>query len=164
MLIERASNSQMMRHYSNILSRNPLKRFDEVFKAMDMFDRPFAFNLGRHFRETPVVDMKENENSYLIEAELPGYKKDDIKISVNEDNILEIQSEKKETSVEKDHANDFEWIVKERMQENFIRSFRFPHQVQAEKIDAVFKDGILTLNIPKTEKSKKNIFKIDVKE
>ena len=130
---------------------------------MDVFDRPMALAFGRNFRGGPIVDMKEDHEKYMIEAELPGYKKEDINIHFDA-NRLELESSKSESKHEKKAQEGFSWIINERSHENFSRIFQFEDRVLADKIDASFKDGVLTITVPKAEPEKKNIMKIDVKE
>jgi HSP20 family protein len=97
----------------------------------------------------PSVDVAENENAYEVKAEIPGMKKEDIKVNL-EDDVLTIQGEKKE-EIEKKEKNV---QISERVYGRFQRSFRLPKRTRTEAIKATYKDGILTLEIPKAEESK----------
>jgi HSP20 family protein len=95
------------------------------------------------------VDITENENSYVVKAELAGLSKDDVKITMKED-VLTIRGEKKsETKSENENVH-----LLERRYGRFVRAFRLPSSVNSKKIDATFKDGILTLSLPKAEEAK----------
>ena len=118
-------------------------------------DRPEAdrfFNsFGLDFNTTdsvwsPSVDISETENHYEVKAEVPGLKKEDIKLAV-EDNVLTLSGEKK-TEKETDKKN---YHRLERAYGRFERSFRLPKQVNVENIKASYKNGVLTVNIPKSE-------------
>ena len=102
---------------------------------------------------SPAVDIEENEKEYLISAELPGMKKEDIKMNVSE-NLLTISGEKnpeKKTENENSHRT-------ERVYGSFQRSFRLPEISDRENISAEFKDGVLNISIPKMKESiSKNI-------
>ncbi len=104
----------------------------------------------------PAVDVVEHDDSYVIEAELPGMNKNDIKISVTND-VLTIQGEKK---VEKeDKKKNFHRT--ERSYGSFSRTFSLPGNVKADKVEAEFNNGVLTVKVPKSEEAKPK--QIDVK-
>ena len=102
------------------------------------------------------VDVAEDENAFLIHADVPGYSREDLKVEV-EDGILNISAEKKE---EKEEKNDH-YHVRERCFGSFSRSFSLPKHVASEKIEATVKDGVLTVTVPKAEASRPR--QIDVK-
>ncbi len=95
---------------------------------------------------TPPVNIAETKDNYVIAAELPGLTKDDIKVTYDA-GVLSIQGERKQEKEEKDKT----WHRIERGYGLFERSFRLPMTVEAEKINAEFKDGVLTLTLPKLE-------------
>ncbi len=97
----------------------------------------------------PEVDITEREDSYILKADLPGVSKDDVKITLRE-NMLTIRGEKKKEKEEK-QRNSFR---SERMYGTFERTFTLPSMVRDEKIQANFKDGVLTVEIPKSEEVK----------
>lgn len=98
---------------------------------------------------TPTVDISETEHGFEIHAELPGVKESDVTISVS-DNLLTIKGEKQ--AEEKTDEKNFHRV--ERRYGSFQRSFTLPRQVDTTQIKAGYKDGILTLTIPKAEESK----------
>jgi HSP20 family protein len=98
---------------------------------------------------SPRIDIIENNHNFIVKAELAGLNKDDVKITL-QDNILTLKGEKKEEKERKD-AN---YRICERRYGKFIRSFRLPSTVNSKKIDASFKDGILSLTLPKTEEAR----------
>ncbi len=97
----------------------------------------------------PGVDISETNDNYMITAELPGLSKDDVKIGY-ENGILTIRGEKKQEKEEK--GKTYHRI--ERSYGTFERSFRLPSRIAVDKIDAKFKDGVLTLTLPKTEEAR----------
>ncbi len=98
---------------------------------------------------TPSVDVAETKDDVVIKAEIPGMKKEDVKISI-QDNVLTLKGEKKQEKEEKD-AN-FHRI--ERSYGAFCRSFTLPTSVKTDKIKATYKDGVLNITLPKTEEVK----------
>ena len=117
-------------------------------RALDVFgnfDRLLDF--GR--TSSPRVDIREDEDKYLLEAELPGATEKDIEVKV-EDNLLTIGS--KHDDSKKEEKNGY--IVRERKYQAFSRSFVLPKDVNREKIDAKFKNGLLTLTLTKAPEAK----------
>jgi HSP20 family protein len=94
----------------------------------------------------PVVDVREKDGRYLIEAELPGLSEKDVKLELK-NGLLTLSTERKEESKEKDKAGT--WIRRERRESYFSRSFELPEDADGEKIEARFKDGLLTIELPK---------------
>jgi len=106
----------------------------------------------------PRVDIVETGKEFLITAEIPDVKKEDVKISV-ENGVLTIRGERKQEKEEKDKK--FHRI--ERFYGAFTRSFSLPDNVDESKIEATFNDGILNLQIPKTEEVKPKSLEVKVK-
>jgi len=104
----------------------------------------------------PRIDVKETDKSFVIEAELPGLNKDDFKLSI-ENNILTLEGEKKH---EHEDQNDG-YYRSERSYGKFSRSFRLTEEVDSSKVNAEYKNGILTIDVPKSPKAKPK--QIDVK-
>jgi len=107
---------------------------------------------------TPVVDIAERDDEYLVKVELPGVNKDDVKITL-ESNILTIRGEKKQ---EKETKKENYHRV-ERSYGSFQRSFTLPTTVKSDKIDANFKDGVLMVSLPKAEEAKPKQIEVKVK-
>ncbi|WP_281951578.1 Hsp20/alpha crystallin family protein [Nitrosophilus kaiyonis] len=105
----------------------------------------------------PAVNEKEDEKAYYVEVDLPGVKKEDIKVEVK-DNVLSISGERKFKKEEKDKG----YIRTESFFGKFERRFTLPNDADAEKIEAKVEDGVLHLTIPKVEE-KENVKKIEVK-
>jgi len=101
------------------------------------------------YRWKPVCDLKEDDENYILEAEIPGLKREDIKITLKNE-ILTISGERKEKKKKKDkHSHLFE-----RQSGSFYRLFALPAGVVEDKIDATYRDGILKVVLPKTEEAK----------
>jgi HSP20 family protein len=105
-----------------------------------------------------VVDVVETEKEYQITAELPGLSEKDVEVVVA-DEILTIKGEKKEEKEEK--AKNY--YLSERRYGAFKRSFQLPSGVDADKIEAGFQNGVLTLTLPKTPEAQKSEKKIAIK-
>ncbi|MGO9122031.1 MAG: Hsp20/alpha crystallin family protein [Desulfomonilaceae bacterium] len=108
-------------------------------------------------RFAPAVDLSETDKEVVIKAEIPGIDPKNLEVSLAGD-ILTIKGEKKEEKEEK--GEGFRSI--ERSFGSFSRSFTLPCKVNEDKIESKYKDGVLTLNLPKTEVVKKKAIQIDV--
>ena len=105
----------------------------------------------------PVADISETENEYVIQAELPAVEKKDVKVSV-EDGVLTLSGER-QFDKEKD---DRKYHRIERSYGSFIRSFTLPGDADDSKVVAEFKDGMLTIRLPKDEKAKPRTIEVKV--
>ncbi len=133
------------------LQREMNRVFDSFFNGVD---EPGLLN-GTW---APAVDVAEGEDSYTVKMELPGVKKDDVKITL-ESNILTIRGEKKAES----EVKEKNYHRTERSYGSFQRSFTLPTTVKNDRIDAVYKDGILTVTLPKAEEAKPRQIEVKVK-
>lgn len=124
------------------MQREVGRLFDGLFTEMDG-DGNFMASWW------PRVDVLESKEAFVIKAELPGVNKSDVKITLRE-NLLTIKGEKKQEKEEKE--NNFHRI--ERSYGSFERAFSLPAGVKSDKIDAAYKDGILTITLPKVEEVK----------
>jgi HSP20 family protein len=123
---------------------------DEVNKLFDDFfgNRPARIEWTEGVWN-PSVDVTEDKDSLVVKAEMPGMSKDDVKVSV-QDNVLTLKGEKKQEKEEKD--KNYHRV--ERSYGSFCRSFQLPTSVKADKIKAGYKDGVLSITLPKTEEVK----------
>jgi len=124
---------------------------DPFFRDGFLSDRWFHFPLSRSMEGnwTPLVDVEEREGEVVIHAELPGMKKKDIELAI-ENNVLTLRGEKRAESTD----GDGDGYRCERFFGKFERSFSLPTTVVAEKAGAEFKDGVLTISLPKKEEAK----------
>ena len=108
----------------------------------------------------PTVNTREDEKSYTVEVDLPGIKKEDIKVNIDpENNTLTISGERKfKNEVRKD-----DYYTLESNYGKFLRTFTLPENVNIEQIDAKSEDGVLNLTLPKIEKEQKEVKEILVK-
>ena len=97
----------------------------------------------------PPVDIKETASGYAISAEIPGYKENEINLYV-ENHVLTLEGKKEEKKDEKDGKK---YLVRERVVRGFKRSFTLPEDADEEKVSASFKNGVLEIDLPKTEKA-----------
>ena len=111
------------------------------------------------WRSLPAVDMVDNDNAYIVTAELPGMSEADIDVKYA-DQMLTIRGEKKEEKEEKKQNR----YLSERRYGVFQRVFRVPNGVDADKIEATFKNGVLTVTLPKTPEAMKSEKKIAIKK
>ena len=105
----------------------------------------------------PSIDVKENKNHFTITAELPGLKRDDIDVSVD-DGMLTISGETKSETKDEDD----EHVLTERYEGRFKRSLCLPETVDAAKTSAKMDDGVLTVTLPKTKKAHAKARKIAI--
>lgn len=114
---------------------------------------------GRIFgASAPAVDLAEEDTRYVLTAELPGLDDKDVELSLVDD-VLTIKGEKKDEREEKGAG----YHVSERRFGEFRRTFRLPEDVDAEKIAANFKKGVLTVELPKHPEAAKKAKKIEIK-
>jgi HSP20 family protein len=138
----------------------PLADFGKLRSVFnDLFDENFdhSWALPRISKSYPAVDVLESKDSYLIRAELPGMKKEDIKVEVKNGTLVvsgESKSEKPAEGVEYRHV--------ERVAAKFWRSFSLPETVTQDGIEATYKDGILEIRVPKAEQAKPRQIEISV--
>lgn len=106
---------------------------------------------------TPSVDIQETETEYLVKAELPEIKREDVKVTV-ENGILTLQGERKHEKEEKNRK--FHRV--ERSYGTFLRTFTVPSDADEAKVAADFKEGILRVHLPKTEKPRPKAIEVKV--
>ncbi|MGO5066402.1 Hsp20/alpha crystallin family protein [Clostridium sporogenes] len=137
--------------------RNNLNKKDEFFSSFfnNFFNDEF-FSLMNNLQSTFKVDLKETTENYLVEADLPGVKKEDITVEFA-NNYLTI-SAKRNSSIENKKEN---FVRQERHYGEFNRSF-YINNVDQNNIDASFKDGVLKIDLPKLDKENSNGKRIDI--
>lgn len=140
----------------NLIPRSPMAEFESFFKD------PFpTFRLLPEVKADSThlaVDIKERKNSYLVKADFPGIKKEDISINV-ENSVLTISAEYEEEAEEKE---DGKLIRQERRYGKYSRSFTLGDDVDESKINASINNGVLSLDIPKSSKKESGSKKISV--
>ncbi len=106
----------------------------------------------------PAIDVVENDNEYLIKAEIPGVKKEDLNVSV-QDGMLTINAESR---YEDEQKKDGRLIRQERRYGKYVRSMRLGKDVDSSRVKAEYRDGILELKLPKVEEVKPKKIAIDI--
>ncbi|UCG91836.1 MAG: Hsp20/alpha crystallin family protein [candidate division WOR-3 bacterium] len=137
--------------------------FRELVSLRDDMDRLFRSFFGGPLEEVegfwaPVIDIEEDNDSYYVRAEVPGIKKEEIKISVR-GNALSLSGERKQESETKNKT--FHRV--ERSYGRFKRTISLPSEIDAEKVKATYKDGILTVTLPKPESTKPKEIEVEIK-
>lgn len=139
--------------------------FEQLSRLRDEIDNLFSAPFqelsrgGQFFNEwAPALDVYEDKDNVFVKAELPGMKKEEIDVSLH-DNALTISGERK---VEKKHE-EAENYRSERFFGRFTRSVTLPVPVETDKVKASYKDGILTITLPKSEKAKPKQIEVNVK-
>ncbi len=125
-----------------------LQKYNDLFDIDNFFEGFFNDKLFPTLYKNSVqmkVDVKENENEYILEAELPGVKKDEVNLQIDEDRLtISVQKEEK-AEEEKD-----DYIRRERSYSSMTRSFAIDN-VDTENVNAKYADGVLTITLPKKQ-------------
>ncbi len=138
---------------------NPFREMENMFERYNhATGRGMDTSLG-YADWSPTVDIEESDNFYLIRADVPGVVKKDIDVHM-ENGVLSITGEKHE---QKETGKGTKRHRTERYSGSFARRFTLPGTIQANKIDASYKDGVLSLMIPKAEEAKPRSIDIKVK-
>lgn len=124
--------------------RDPFELLDNVFGAVESFGH---------------ADLSETDAGYELQVDLPGMKKDDVAIDYS-DGILTISGERSDEREDQRKG----YYLSERSYGAYERSFRVPESVEPDNISAEFRDGVLTVKLPKSEEARKSSRRIDVKE
>ena len=140
--------------------------FDPFF--LDIWDPFLGFssvlnNLPESSRETAAItnariDWKETPEAHVFKADIPGLKKEEVKVEVEEGRVLQISGER---SKEHEEKND-RWHRVERSSGKFLRRFRLPENAKMEEVKATMENGVLTVTVPKAEEKKPEVKSIDI--
>jgi HSP20 family protein len=142
-----------MNTLNKVITWNPLREMEE---AQNRFNRFFSVGFPNRMGSgeipslavadwSPEVDISEDDHGYLLKADLPEMKKDDVRVTV-EDGILSVSGERK--TEKEDHKRKFHRI--ERSYGTFRRSFTLPEDADSTKVTAEFRDGVLKVHLPTT--------------
>jgi HSP20 family protein len=134
---------------------------DEIDQVFDrMFQSPWDLTQASQFMAgwSPAIDLYEDKDNLVVKAELPGMKKEDIEITL-QDGLLSVSGERKEEKKEE----SAETYRSERYVGRFQRTFSLPSTVNEEQITASYKDGVLTVTLPKSEEAKPKQIAVSVK-
>lgn len=142
---------------------NPMREFANLENRLErLFGAGFSSRNGEKealavAQWAPLVDISEDANEYLVKAELPEVKKEDVKVNV-ENGQLTISGERKSEKEEK--GKKFHRV--ERSYGSFLRTFTLPEAVSNDKVTAEFKDGLLIVHLPKDEKARPKAIEVKV--
>ena len=138
----------MSKYLPTVFGENLMDAFDDfdLFRGFGNMDRALY---GKHAQNLMKTDVKETEDAYEVDVDLPGFKKDEIKVSL-EDGYLTIEAAKGLDEDEQEKKSG-KYIRKERYAGSCQRSFYVGDNLTQEDIKGEFKHGILTLNVPKKE-------------
>ena len=154
-----------------ILTRwEPFKGRLDRWKELEDMEKRLSTYLGRPAVQTetgneamtvaewsPLVDITEDDKEYLIKADLPEVKKEDVKLTVQDD-VMSISGERKYEKEEK--GKKYHRV--ERAYGSFMRSFTLPEDADGSKVSAEYKDGVLKVRLPKSEKAKPKSIEVKV--
>ncbi len=139
---------------------NPFELEREFSRVINLFNKDFSLferdNVNKYANIKPLTDTAEDDDNYYLNIDLPGVKREDVKISYS-DGVLSISGERnreKETKKKKSHRI-------EKSFGKYYRSFSFPKEINVEKINADFKNGQLNITVPKADEVKPK--EIDIK-
>jgi HSP20 family protein len=146
---------------SNLTRWEPVREMMTLREAMDrLFDDAFTrpLNLKDGGWSTPAIDMFQTDNDVVVKAALPGFKAEDVQINVTGE-VLTIRGEMKGEEEQKEKA----WHIREHRWDSFERSISLPTDVVADKAQADFANGILTITLPKAEEVKPKTITVKAK-
>ena len=143
-------------------------------RRSNVFD-PFSLDVWDPFKDFPYssslssspatsafvntrIDWKETPEAHVIKADLPGTKKEEVKVEIDDDRVLQISGER---NVEKEDKNDT-WHRVERSSGKFMRRFRLPENARMDQVKASMENGVLTITVPKVEVKKTDVKAIEI--
>jgi HSP20 family protein len=139
---------------------DPFNNLTDIREEMNrLFNNSFR-RIGRGEYETaflPPMDVSEEKEAFLVKADLPGLSKEDVSVSLQE-NYLTIKGEKKHEM----ETKDAQYYRQERVHGAFARTIELPATVDAKRIDAQFKNGVLSVRLPKSEEAKPKQIEVKV--
>ena len=147
----------------NLVRFDPFRELEEMSSRLSrFFGQPATRRPGEEdgafFADwAPAIDLQETDKEYLLKADLPDVKKDDVKIDVR-DGVLTVEGERKQEKEEK--GKKFHRI--ERSYGKFVRRMALPTDVDDQQIAAEFKDGVLSVHLPKSASAKPRAIDIKV--
>jgi HSP20 family protein len=150
----------------SLVKWSPLKELEDMKRDMDrMFDELFAGRRPRWNKPEeeltviiPAAELFDRQNTLVLRAELPGVSKEDIDLTITKEAIT-IKGELKRD----DEVKAEDYFIAERLYGSFSRTVQLPFEIDEEKVDATFKNGILEVVMPKKEDAKPKETRIEVK-
>ena len=144
---------------SNLVQYKPSRDMMTLREAMDqLFDEAFTRPLGMSEFSMPAIDLYQTNEDVIVKAALPGMTAEDVEISVAGD-MLTLKGEIQQ----KDEREDAAYLIREQRYGRFERSLMLPTEVQSDKAQAEFENGILTVTLPKAEQVRPKTLTVKVK-
>lgn len=140
-----------MKYYVSYNHNNPVSNFESLFN--DLWS-----DWGASSSKIPPVDIYETEKAYVIEAELAGYKQDEVQVNVDK-HVLRISSDKQSLK----DVEGKKSLVRERYFKKFERSFSLPEDIDESAIEGEFSDGVLTVTLPKKDEVLPKTIEVKIK-
>lgn len=146
---------------SNLSRWEPAREMMTLREAMDrLFDDAFTHPINGFGGSVPAIDLYQTNDSVVVKAALPGYKPEDVKISITND-VLTLRGEYKHEDEE--GQKDATYHVREQRYGSFERSVLLPSAVKTDKASADFENGVLVISLPKAEEAKPRTINIKAK-
>ena len=148
------------------IRREPFNDFGSIAKTIQDLNRTFSGGLPRFFNDegfvkgnwNPAVDVYQDQNGIVLQADLPGIKAGDFDLSI-ENNVLTLKGERK--FEKKSDEGNYHRV--ERSYGSFTRNFTLPSTVDVEQVAADFKDGVLSVTLPRREETKPRQIQVQIK-
>ena len=140
--------------------QNALSDFDRYFESF--FGDSILAPASRMLNQLPAVDIRETENAYVLDMDLPGYDEKNIEVHVDGSSLTIAAKEEEARDVKKDEENQGAFLLRERRIRSFSRSFKLPENADPEAVSAAFKNGILNLQIKKRAEAQKRTIQINI--
>ncbi len=146
-----------------IVRFDPLRGFESLARRMSNFANEFDKGLNLEFGNfSPRIDISEDEGLIYLQAEIPGLTKDNIKLSISDDNVLVLKGEKKREVKSEDSKDGFSYVRMERSFGEFSRSFILPENIKKDSIAAKFENGVLYVSLEKIEPEKPKEIEVSI--
>ncbi|GJQ58966.1 MAG: Hsp20/alpha crystallin family protein [Candidatus Scalindua sp. AMX11] len=146
-----------LQHPVSPLHREVDRLFDNFFNGFDRLPA-LPFREERLTEFTPKINVSENDREVEVTVEIPGMDQNDVEVNLRDD-VLTIKGEKRQEKEEKEK----EYYHIERSYGSFCRSLQIPCEVEQDQVKAAFKKGVLQIRLPKSEKAREHVRKIEVK-
>lgn len=156
-LVRREPSFPFLRPFGEPFFRDMEGMTDRFNRFFGSWTPPYETQMLTKTEWVPAVDIQERSEEYVVKTELPEVEKKDVKVTV-EENLLTIQGERRQE--EEDKALKFHRV--ERSYGTFLRTFTLPEYVDAQKVTADFKDGVLTVHLPKTQRPRTKAIEVPV--
>lgn len=146
-----------------VLRFDPFRGFETFAKKMNDLAREAEKGVNIEYGSfAPVVDIYEDDSKIYIQAEMPGVEKDQVKVTLNDENVLIIKGQKKRNPEYTDKDEDTSFMRMERRFGDFSRSFMVPDNIKKDSVNAKFNDGVLNITLEKVAPEKPKEVEINI--